>query len=252
MRPFSASDLLGIWENGLDRAPVGQALVILKTAFPGAADATLEKLTIGLRDAYLLHLRELTFGPPLNGLADCPGCGERLELTFDTYDLPVPDFPLPDLETVEPQNGETPFRLDSFEVTYRLPTSADLISPVAPTDISRVQQRLVEACVVSVVRDGTAATARDLPAGVLKALIERMEEAEPLANVTISAGCPSCGHRWQIIFDIVSYFWSEINAWAMRLMREVHVLASAYGWSEADILAMSACRRQRYLELIGT
>jgi hypothetical protein len=35
------------------------------------------------------------------------------------------------------------------------------------------------------------------------------------------------------------------------MVREVHRMASAYGWREADILAMSAFRRQRYLELIG-
>jgi hypothetical protein len=78
-----------------------------------------------------------------------------------------------------------------------------------------------------------------------------MGQAEPLADLSLAATCPACGHNWQILFDIVSYFWSEINAWSLRLMREVHSLASAYGWREADILAMSAWRRQRYLELIG-
>jgi hypothetical protein len=34
-------------------------------------------------------------------------------------------------------------------------------------------------------------------------------------------------------------------------MREVHTLAAMYGWRETDILAMSAWRRQRYLEMIG-
>jgi hypothetical protein len=31
---------------------------------------------------------------------------------------------------------------------------------------------------------------------------------------------------------------------------EVHTLASAYGWSEAQILALSATRRQRYIALV--
>jgi hypothetical protein len=33
-------------------------------------------------------------------------------------------------------------------------------------------------------------------------------------------------------------------------LREVHVLASANGWSEAEILALSPQRRQRYLEIV--
>jgi hypothetical protein len=32
-------------------------------------------------------------------------------------------------------------------------------------------------------------------------------------------------------------------------MREVHELASAYGWQEASILAMSSNRRNAYLEM---
>jgi hypothetical protein len=61
--------------------------------------------------------------------------------------------------------------------------------------------------------------------------------------------CPSCGHEWQSLFDIAAFFWAEIAAQARRLLREVHQLASAYGWREADILAMSARRRRAYLEM---
>jgi len=53
-----------------------------------------------------------------------------------------------------------------------------------------------------------------------------------------------------VMFDIVSFFWSEICVQAKRLLREVHILARAYGWREADILSMSAARRQLYLEMV--
>ena len=51
--------------------------------------------------------------------------------------------------------------------------------------------------------------------------------------------------------DIASFFWSEIHSWAQRALREVATLARAYGWREADILSMSARRRQAYLEMIS-
>jgi hypothetical protein len=35
------------------------------------------------------------------------------------------------------------------------------------------------------------------------------------------------------------------------MLVEVHKLASAYGWREADILAMSATRRSMYLNIIN-
>jgi hypothetical protein len=63
--------------------------------------------------------------------------------------------------------------------------------------------------------------------------------------------CPQCAHQWQAPLDIVSFLWSEVHAWAIRLLREIHELASAYGWSEAEILALSPWRRRAYLELVN-
>jgi hypothetical protein len=78
-----------------------------------------------------------------------------------------------------------------------------------------------------------------------------MAEADPQADVQLALSCPDCGHSWLAAFDIVSYFWSEVNSWAQRLLGEVHTLASFYGWSERDILAMSPVRRHIYLDMIG-
>lgn len=76
-------------------------------------------------------------------------------------------------------------------------------------------------------------------------------QADPQANVQLNVSCPACSHQWQMTFDILSFFWTEISAWAQRILREVHVLASAYGWHEADVLAMSSMRRQCYLQMVG-
>ena len=78
-----------------------------------------------------------------------------------------------------------------------------------------------------------------------------MAQADPQADVQLALSCPACSHQWQSVFDIVSFFWSEMNAWAYRILREVHILASAYGWREADILAMSPYRRQLYLKMVS-
>jgi len=251
IQPLSASDLLEIWEHGANCTPLEQALVILNRAFPQVPKARLADLTIAQRDHCLLELRELTFGPGLHGLAECPACHERLELAFDISDLRAPDALLPGLEITELLNPEMSLQMKEFELTFRQPTSADLIALAASTDAMPVHERLLATCLISVRQNGETAAASDLPPAVQTAVIERMAEADPLADLTLAAACPACGHAWQIVFDIVSYFWGEINAWAARLMSEVHILASAYGWQEADILAMSAWRRGRYLELIG-
>jgi hypothetical protein len=248
MRPFSASELLGIWEEGVGRMPAEQALVILAAAFPRVPHTRLGQLTVGQRDACLLHLRALTFGTHLTGRATCPACQEQLELAFEAGELLPADSLLPDPEANEPENSATSFEIDAYELTFRLPTATDL---AALRDISLAQEQLLAACLLAARHKGKDVQVADLPPAVLQALTGRMGQAEPLADLSLAATCPACGHNWQILFDIVSYFWSEINAWSLRLMREVHSLASAYGWREADILAMSAWRRQRYLELIG-
>ena len=37
---------------------------------------------------------------------------------------------------------------------------------------------------------------------------------------------------------------------AKRLLMDVHLLARAYGWSEAEVLALSPARRRFYLEMV--
>ncbi|MFO7583366.1 MAG: hypothetical protein R6W69_01455 [Anaerolineales bacterium] len=252
MYPFSASTLLEIWERGLGKSPVEQALVILAAAFPQAAPGALESFTIEQRDTTLFHLRERAFGPQLKGLADCPACGERLELSFTADDLRAKGLlPSPSLSLPDTNPAITRLRVKGYEVEFRLPNSVDLLSSVSLVDDELTQRHLLESCIVSARYRKNALSVGELPDKVILAVVEQMGQAAVLANLTIASTCPDCGHQWNIVFDIVSYFWSEINAWAMRMMREIHLLASAYGWSEADILAMSAWRRQRYLELIG-
>jgi uncharacterized protein (UPF0212 family) len=247
MQSLSASDLLEIWERGAGLAPQAQALAILGFVFPQASPMQLALLTIGQRDACLLKLRELTFGSRLAGIAACPACGERVETAFAVDDFPISAYALPDPGSGEFAHAETSIHLPPYDLLFRLPTGADLELLTNP---STAQEQLMQACLLSASKDGQPVSSRDLPVEVLDAVMESMSQADPLANITVALTCPACGHQWQVIFDIVSHFWSEIHAWAARLMREVHVLASAYGWREADILSMSAWRRQRYLELI--
>lgn len=252
MRALSASNLLEIWELGRGRQPIERALVILGSALPRFSTAELRQLTIGQRDACLLHLHELTFGPHLIGVVDCPTCHDRLELTFESGDLFGHSAPLPDPETIEPIHAETSFRAAGYELTFRLPTTADLIPLSATKNTALASRQLIEACLVMVQKDGAVTDVNSLPDEAINALIEKMSQTDPLADLALDVTCPACEHRWQVTFDIVSYFWGKIEAWTARLLHEVHVLASAYGWREADILAMSASRRERYLELVGT
>jgi hypothetical protein len=46
-------------------------------------------------------------------------------------------------------------------------------------------------------------------------------------------------------------FFGEFKAGGEQLYRQVHHLARNYGWSEAEIMAMSRGKRHRYLEMLA-
>ena len=78
-----------------------------------------------------------------------------------------------------------------------------------------------------------------------------MAERDPMAEIQIQLACPACTQHWPLILDIASFVWTEIATQAKRLLAEVHILARAYGWREADILAMSDRRRRHYLDMVS-
>ncbi|MFE6990250.1 hypothetical protein ACFVFN_19020, partial [Streptomyces pharetrae] len=80
-------------------------------------------------------------------------------------------------------------------------------------------------------------------------IAEAAEAADPAADVTLNVACPECGRATRAELDIASYLWTELDAWARDLLLDVHLLATAYGWSEPEILALSPLRRRYYLEL---
>ena len=78
----------------------------------------------------------------------------------------------------------------------------------------------------------------------------RLADADPQTDVRFALACPACGFDWSAPFDVVAFLWAEIDVWANRLLGDVHVLASAYGWSEPDVLAVSPARRRSYLQMV--
>ena len=137
-------------------------------------------------------------------------------------------------------------------IIYRLPTAGDLIALQDVTDVATTRRALAGRCVLEATWGGAAIPAHELPDDLLAALAAEMSARDPQAEVLLDLTCPACGSRWQALFDIAAFFWTELAAEAKRLVREVDALARAYGWREVDILALSPQRRQAYLELVWT
>ena len=171
----------------------------------------------------------------------CPSCTTPLEFAFTTDGVRVGGPPPGDQGTLQH---------DGYEVRVRPADSTDLATLVADEDLDANVRRLLARCVLGASRDGQPVDVEALPARIVERVSARLSEIDPQADVRMEAACPSCANRWQAPFDIVSFLWTEVNAWACRILRDIHSMAAAYGWREADILALSPLRRQVYLDLI--
>ena len=242
MEPLSAPRLLGACERGWGLPPVRQALLLLEAAYPAEPTEHLAALPVGRRDARLLALRTRLLGSAIESETRCPACDERLELALQSEDLGT--------ETALFSEAPEPLvlRHDGYEVVFRLPTSRDLVEV---GNDAGAEARLLRRLVVEARREGVPVSAEALPGPVLTALGETMATADPLADLQLELTCPACGHGWSTPFDVAAFVWAELQAWAPRLLRDVHRLASAYGWAERDILALSAWRRGQYLSLLS-
>jgi hypothetical protein len=240
-----ARELLQAWEGGLHRSPTTRALGLLATTAPGTPVDELALLPIGARDAGLQQLRSALFGDRVEAVCSCPVCGERLEVAFDLRDLPSDD-------DAGAGDAGPPRRLtlDGHQVAVRPPSSLDLLAVAGEPNLPAALRALLCRC-LTVAEDANGGPANSLPEEVAEALASQIEALDPRARIELELGCAGCGHGWAAVFDIAGFLWAELDAWAARTLRDVHTLARAYGWREADILAMSPRRRQAYLELVG-
>ena len=228
MQAPTASELMEAWERAAALGPAEREDQLLRLSL---ADDPAE-LPVGERDARLLELREVLFGDALEGVSDCPGCGEEVEYGLETGALPAGSS----------ESGTVELTLHGHRLTVRLPTGADLADAASLGELEGARTLLLERCVGE--RD-----AETLPTEVVAELSERLAEADPLADARLALTCPACEHRWAVAFEIGAWLWNELESWARRTLLDVHTLASAYGWSEAEILALGP-RRELYLELV--
>ncbi len=243
MRPLSAAQLLDAWERGLSEPTCTRSLPVLAAASPDFSSDALAMLSIGERDRRLLTLRVWTFGSEVAAVTKCSGCGEVLEWTVDAANLNVADE--------AKSGGELTVEVEGYCVRFRVPNTRDLAATTGCKDAASARVKLLENCISSAQFEGKSVSPGALPDTVTRDVAKQMAEADPQAQLEVALSCPSCGEHWQALFDIESFFWGEIGAWAQRMLSEVHVLARAYGWSETQILSLSPWRRQVYLSLVG-
>lgn len=235
MRVLTDSDFLDLWESGSRRHPLDRALLALGAAFPEDSFESLAAWPVGRRNRALIRLHCSCFGPSLRGMVSCAGCGERLEVALDGRAVAGEGGD-------EAEGGGEP--IDVNGEAFRLPSTRDLACVVGEADPRSAAVRLAEGC-----RLRPAGPARWSEAE-LDEIGEGMARADPLAEIRIHLRCPECGQEQDEVLDVVAFLWAEVDSRVRRLLADIHALASAYGWSESEILSLSEGRRALYLETL--
>jgi hypothetical protein len=234
---LSPQRLLEARDAGERLHPLDRALAVLRLAGHGGGEDP-AGWPIALRDRHLIDLYRATFGDALACLVDCPCCGEMQEFDLSAVSLAegVGDFCPP-----EALGGE------GWEVSLRPLDSRDLAAAARTGDLNDAVEALAARAVAAVVAPAGAAGLADLPAAARAAVADRVGDREAAADLALDLCCPACGHAWTTGFDIGAHLWAEIDAHGLRLLGEVAALADRFGWSEAEILALSPARRRAYL-----
>jgi hypothetical protein len=238
----SAATLLRAWESGAAVAPLDRAPSLLQALGAVATSADAAELTVGQCDARLFELRRAIFGETLEVVATCSACQTDLELILALGDLqpPVREGPAAPLTV----------HAGGYTLRCRVPGHEDLRA-LARRGGEVTSRDLLERCLLEASSPaGLPADPDELPEATAEAAVEALAEADPGAQTALRVSC-LCGSEWVAELDICDVVWNDLTEWVGRTLTEVHQLARAYGWSEAEILAMSGWRRRWYLEAAG-
>lgn len=216
---------------------------VLVAAWAGLAADDVARWGIGTRDAALFDLRMHLFGAEADALATCPGCGDRLELRLDLRALrprPVADH-------------DALLAVGGYGVQHRPPNTDDLVAIAGlASDPAAARAALLDRAIESLRGpDGRAVALADLDDADREQVAAAVTTAQDGADVRLELACVVCDRAWVAPFDIGAFLLREVDAWARRLLGEVHALARSYGWTEGEVLDLSARRRRAYLDLVG-
>jgi hypothetical protein len=240
MHALAAEDLLALWEIGAGLHAIDRSLQVLARAGPDGDPEALARLPLGSRDVLLLEVRRQTLGDRLEAQDVCPACGQRIEVALQCSALAAACGEPPPQWSIE---------YGGCRLQLRPLDSVDAAAAAQCGSARDARAVLLARSVVAAERDGRPVPPGDLPPDVLAEVEASIAAQDGGAELVIALACPACARTWRNVLDVASFVWAELAAHAQRLLLDVHALARAYGWSQAEILGMSDRRRAAYLAL---
>ena len=231
---------LAAWDDALavPRCAVDVVLLHHGGLVPGDADAL--DLPVSALAVLLARLWTSSFGGRAECVVRCGACGEDLEVAL----------PVDRLAAVAEPPGTEQVRAGTEPLVVRCPTTRDLVAVAAAVEAdpaTRPAGALVARCLRTA--DGRPVDVADLAPDVLAAVESAAERVAGGAAATVTAGCPACEAPVRVDLDPGDLLWQRLRALVPTLLADVADLASAFGWSESDVLALPPGRRSAYLSL---
>lgn len=241
---MTAGAWLDVWERA---AVLPRALRSIELLRPVCEPATgLERMSLGEREALLWDLYRGLFGDTVECTAQCPTCADRCEWSCGFEALCTR------ARATVAEHLPCTWSGDGWIVRFRPIEARDVEALESCKSEKDAVERLLERCVLEATLDGRPIASTELPVSIVDAVSEAMEHVDPHAAPTVALTCPSCAHQWDAGLDAVTFVWEKLSTWAERTLSEVHELARHYGWSETEILELSAARRSRYLAMVSS
>jgi len=225
--PRGEDELLVLESTG----PAAQTMLALATRLATAEDGSAldwsELPAVDLAAAALL-VRETWLGGTIRTEALCPSvdCAEAIDVSFGIAAYLDHHRPRSFRGAVDDGSGWLEIR--DTDVRFRIPLVADLVGAtladcVRPAGISAGEARRVD---------------------------RALDALAPRLDGELTGSCPACGRSVELRFEPISYVIEELRDASSGLFAQVHELAFAYHWAEAQILALDRTRRRGYVALI--
>jgi hypothetical protein len=194
-------------------------------------DTGVGALTITDHDHLLADVFISLYGDQIEARTQCSTCLEPLDISLSLGALRAAS---PDVETTLSGPDRDGIFTMPDDRRIRRPTVADLEAAIACGDPAALRR----ACVVAGDPDAEP-----------EALDAAIELAAPALARELMANCPHCNTTQRVRFDLATFLVASLARERPFLLREMHLLGRAYGWSLTEILSLGRDDRRALARL---
>ena len=224
---LSLRELDGWTEHRLDRTDPQAAKQVARQLahHVNGQPVTLDDWPVAAFDRLLLAIYEKLYGDRAECRVTCKACGDAFE--FDLWPRRIADEQDREIADLAPPDADGWWHVEEgFDI--RAPRLSDLAEAA-----DRLPSRIARG-----------------PAADPERVETFLERAAPVFDFDIEAQCPHCDSHQTVRFSLADYLVTALANERPFLIREAHLLASLYGWSQQEIFDLSRADRRAYAALI--